>query len=622
MSRLARGLHVSRRLWRRVRGRGNGLLAAWAALVVVIESVSRYSRSDVGDALGVLTLAVAASATVALHRRVPLWWLEPWSRGVERLGRNVRELGVELGFDLRETPPLERGAPPVLGLALGAAALLCGGALLGVTRWPEALRGISSLSYTLFLFTLGGLWAALTLSVFLCGALSSIALRDALLDAQERARRELGPRWPLRVPQGWSGAAVLLAGLVTALTLPPALAVALTVGCWGVALARTWTSRPRLDLVWPTPQRTLRALGIAHAMTATFTAGLFVLLTPLLFSVGDELRLTAPMGEGDMPITRALGRLAAWAVAGVALTLALHGEHVVRMWRAFRRAERGPRRLRVVGLEERASRRELARALTARGWRVRFDGRPDREALSVLVASDAPPAGLDPFGPSWPQRAQPEWLASETGLAALERHWRRTQRRRLVRALRTLFKSLAARDFAEGQGTFVAPHLWYATGLERDVREELFEDRRDPLLEKRIGARFVDVLPWSARAHAHEVLRALEVDLLFVEDGVGFRRLRRVLDSLFELYDVHGGAQRAEERHFTGLPGVTVVLVEIGLERTHGSTGYPEPDYEDLGRARILHVFRSRGGDVARDEAPSDVSWTPVSEWGPLLPTA
>jgi len=237
-----------------------------------------------------------------------------------------------------------------------------------------------------------------------------------------------------------------------------------------------------------------------------------------------------------------------------------------------------------------------------------------------LVSSDAPAPGSDPFGPSWPEAAPPDWLRSDVGLEALERRWQRTQRRKLLRGLHSLFRGLAAREFERGQGCWVAPNLWYVTGITRDTSEESRDHGEDYLLDERIGASYEEVFPWSARLHFYEVLRTLEVDLIFVEDGVRFRRFRRVLDSIFELYDIHGGTQRAEERHFTGIPGLSVVVVELGLDESLGSDVYPEPDYEDIGRARILHVFRDRGGEEEEVTAPEDVSWTPISEWGPLLP--
>ena len=108
------------------------------------------------------------------------------------------------------------------------------------------------------------------------------------------------------------------------------------------------------------------------------------------------------------------------------------------------------------------------------------------------------------------------------------------------------------------------------------------------------------------------MLRALEIDLIFVEDGVGWRRLRRVLRALFEVFDVHGGRRPAEEVHFRGLPGTRVLIHEFQFDDPFKSELYPEPKYDFLGRARLLHVFRDRGEQEELIEPPYDFSRTPA----------
>jgi hypothetical protein len=120
------------------------------------------------------------------------------------------------------------------------------------------------------------------------------------------------------------------------------------------------------------------------------------------------------------------------------------------------------------------------------------------------------------------------------------------------------------------------------------------------------------VLPRSVRHHIYQILRALHVDLIFVEDGVGFRRFCRVLRMLFEVYDVYGGKRRAEDVHFHGMPGTRVLIHEFQLDEPFKSEVYPEPDYENLGRARILHVFRDRGEQEEPLETPLDFTHMPV----------
>ena len=84
------------------------------------------------------------------------------------------------------------------------------------------------------------------------------------------------------------------------------------------------------------------------------------------------------------------------------------------------------------------------------------------------------------------------------------------------------------------------------------------------------------------------------------------------------------------------------VLVDLispeGNETGPRPEGYAEPDYEDIGRARILHVFRERGGEVEvaetpfdRDDAPAPAPLVPMGpggsggqpgDWGGPIPDA
>jgi hypothetical protein len=107
---------------------------------------------------------------------------------------------------------------------------------------------------------------------------------------------------------------------------------------------------------------------------------------------------------------------------------------------------------------------------------------------------------------------------------------------------------------------------------------------------------------------------ALEIDLIFVEHGLTFRRLSRVLRVLFETYDMYGGRQRAEERHFVGLPGTRVVIHNYDQTNpgSHGRKNYPEPEYQEIGRARILHVFKDREETEQFEPVPDSREGAPV----------
>jgi hypothetical protein len=46
------------------------------------------------------------------------------------------------------------------------------------------------------------------------------------------------------------------------------------------------------------------------------------------------------------------------------------------------------------------------------------------------------------------------------------------------------------------------------------------------------------------------------------------------------------------------------------------ATGYREPKFDDLSRARVLHIFRDHGGHEADVEEPWDFSWEPSPALG------
>jgi hypothetical protein len=190
----------------------------------------------------------------------------------------------------------------------------------------------------------------------------------------------------------------------------------------------------------------------------------------------------------------------------------------------------------------------------------------------------------------------------------LERRDEIQVRRQLFRALQKLFKRASAFKGPGGGGFWLAPHWWFVDGVGREDADASGEDIAPPL----VGPPYSRIIPPRARQHAHAVLRATQVDMIFVEDGVTFKNLDRVLRVITELYDVHGGKRRAEELHFRGLPKVKVMIHEYEPGNPFRSDLYPEPKFDDLSRVRVLHVFRDRGGHEERVDPPADFSWTPA----------
>jgi hypothetical protein len=242
-------------------------------------------------------------------------------------------------------------------------------------------------------------------------------------------------------------------------------------------------------------------------------------------------------------------------------------------------------------------------------WNIRFAGNGPLEVPLELVETKLPTTNDEPH---WPLPVTVAELESDAGVwERLRRRDEIQSRRKVVAGLERLFKLAASRPSRGGNGYWVAPHLWFIAGLMRDGDDE--PDLADnTILSRTAGPPYHRVLPRAARHHMYRILRALKVDLIFVEDGVGFRRLRKVLRVLFETYDVHGGRRAAEEVDFRGLPGTRVLIHDFQFDEPFKSEVYPEPKYDYLGRARILHVFRDRGEQEEPLENPFDFERTPA----------
>jgi hypothetical protein len=87
-----------------------------------------------------------------------------------------------------------------------------------------------------------------------------------------------------------------------------------------------------------------------------------------------------------------------------------------------------------------------------------------------------------------------------------------------------------------------------------------------------------------------------------------------VLRVLFEVYDKGAGRKRSEDVHFQGLTKIRVMFHEFDVDEPFRSTKYPEPKFAPLGRLRVLHIFRDRGGEEERIEPPFSSDQSPVPQ--------
>lgn len=566
---------------------------AWAGTAAVLEIAGRKSPSDLLDALGVAALIAMGSATYFVHRANRLEVIDWLVRSLRSLGRSFRRHTLRVGVDLRGTPPLAPGFPPILTGAVVLLVAVTG--VLGATRglFPTGARSVllhgSATVYFAMLTVLWGLLLAATLFLLV---FTGACLHNWIINAPglRHARR------------GAVEATVMVAAFVALVAIGILLPTWVALASVGVTLLAALVAvaapgAPGLLLVWERqgggPISATQWYRVVACVAILAATGLGILV---LVAIGD--RLGVP-GGSTMPLTTFLGGAVAWSGAAA---------YAVWAWsfplKTFVHRFRDPAKplaIRVEMLGSRLADRDSLERLRAAGFEVRFAAASGEHSAGVSVELDE--RALRPEDPGHHElpvsgriTIHPDDLHHPDVQDAIRHVHEVRCRRELLRGLDDLFRFAAERRFEQGHGFWIAPHLWFVTHMTRDTSED---DSWS------VGPPYHRLLDRSARHHLHRILHALEIDLLFVEDGVRFDHLRLVFRALFDAYDFFGGG-RAEERHFDGLPGVRVVIHEFTMERSFTESGYPEVNYEEIGRARILHVFRDRGGPDDRADVPID----------------
>ncbi len=581
-------LQLSRRLGQLARSAEAWSLAGAIAMVLATEAFGRTLDSDIGDAVVIMTLVMLVVTFGFLYQLKQLRWIGwLWHPLREALPR-LKSLTFEAGVDLRESPPIPSRVPPILvqaNVTLFAAILFTAAWLVWNPVDPRFFA--RNIFYVGYASGLGLLWLASLASIALMVFMPAAHIHDLFVTNSPVPRRNV--RVELLCMTGYF-ALVVAMGIALPEWVPTAvIAVTLVVGL----LAPWIPPRRRLTLLWR-DRRTSEVFSMQWPIHLSLVDGIVVMpflciallgLGPL--SLGGEAFQT-------LPITRGLGHVSAWlAAAGLSFMTTLY---FIQGWSLRRHdpAMPAPTSIYVTNEVDQATREQIGAIARQAKWRVRFAPEAARP-FDVGIEVVPPPTPRIDFGrPRWPLPISCEALELPELQHLLRRRDEIQRRRVLMRRLRTILGRAARRKYRSGTGYWVAPHYWFVSALTRDRYEEglhgegtMVMDILPPLYHRAIGR--------PARHHLARVCHALEVDLIFLEDGVGFRGLRRVLRAMFEHYDVHGGRQRIEEMHLAGLRGLKVIVHEFELDQPWEKKSYPEPDFEDLGRARIVHVFRDRG---------------------------
>lgn len=559
----------------------------------------RQATSDVHDTVGSVVLLLILAGIAVRHRVNPIRWVNGLGKLSWRVTKLADRFKVDVGPDLRGTPALPRRLPAAFH-AIGFGLTVWAG--LAAVVWyycPEGWRPhVVPYTYTGYLVLMSLLWGLLFVAS-LGGVYFPIMLLTRLAHG--------GRPGDLRISRGQLLflATYLSITTVAAWLLPLWPMLAFGGLCWLVVVFLNFIpdAPGTAQLIWRSPKsRKVYAIPMKRLLLAVTTLAV-LLLTALIFSAAGGRIFEHPENDNSMPLTTVMGNWLGWLTPGLLLSA---GVFVYLAWRNDP-ARPGLPTAHLTGVPT-SVQQAVARELKHRGWVAHFDEvDPDDVRLKVVhpEASEA-----HEFDPTWPLAVSRADLRGDFIYDRLARRAEIQYRRHFLRGLEKLFGEAKGRDHSGGCGYWLAPHLWFVAGLTRD--EVTGGDEEPTFLTEVVGPPYVEILSLPVRRYVHRMFKALQVDLIFVEDGVGYRRLVKVLRKLFEIYDKGAGQKRSEDVHFQGMTKVKVMFHDFDVDEPFRSTKYPEPKFAPLGRLRVLHVFRDRGGEEELIEPPFSFDQTPV----------
>ena len=572
--------------------------------LIGLEIFGRSIASDVYDTISATGLMMLMALVVLHHREQPLGWVNWLERTSRRVFDWFDRFRIEVGIDLRGTPPIPRRTPTSVWWTLGWFAIWGGMAFALWYFFPQGWRDVFVRgTYLGYLLLVTALWGIL----FLCG-LGCIYLPIMLWS-------HLSPRTFYRSD---SPKMSKVRSLIVVLTYVAVMATAgallpmwSLIGFCGFVLlvllaARLKRGRSEVSMIWRL-KGSNRVFSVpSFRLTINFLTLLIVFCIALIMTACGGRVLESTQADNEMTITVVMGVFFAWTIPGMVISVAIG---------AFLFWLRDPSRpafpaVHVAGYYAAENRSRLVNVFKKRNWILHFDPSlpQDTDVCIHLVESEKSQA--TEFDPSWPLHLSLEDLEEGSVFSRLERRDELQKRRLFYRGLRMIFREAHNRQFQQGSGYWMAPHLWFQPAMTRD--EELDEREGSNGLMQTVGPPYREAFARVVRHHLFQILRAVEIDVIFVEDGVKFRNMKRVFKKLFEFFDKSRGQKRMEEIHFLGLPKVRAMIHDLELDMPFESNRYPEPKYELIGRARVLHIFRDRGDQEDLIQVPWDFSWLPA----------
>lgn len=558
---------------------GAALLAVWmsggvAAHVAFDASVAEWV--DIPVVLSTWFLVVLTwGFSDAGWIRWPAWTAHVASSLIGRVAR----YRIQTGIDFGGSPEYARRLPPALvrlSLLIGSGiALLVSARDLFPGPARRTLLEVSGALYVPYVTVLWG-WSLL-LAVAAC-AVVGVHVNDMLVNRVHEPRARGRLQFTLIL-------ALITAPIAAAAALPawaPVVLVALGALAGVAVLVGKKTGQIRF--LW-------RAKGSneVHSVGSSWLLGWgdLSLAGVIVLSIVPTTGRLWSGAQSGAPLTAALGLATAWAGVFALWTWLWVGP--VRLMR-LGRSDPARQRPSVIEFVAGSPDEETEAGLEARGFRV-LRGAARGHRLRLRLNADAPRRTLHAESGDEVLQSHPSDLLHPNVLAQMRAADRQLRRRELVDGIGRLLESATARTFKSGTGFWFAPHLWYVPAMSRDTDEET---------SMTVGPPYHRVLSQEARRHAYEVFQAVSIDLIFIEDGVRVDSVQRVLLQVFDHFDVWG-VDPIEDRHIFSVPGVRAMIHAFEFDAPLSEDGYPEPDYENLARGRVLHIMKDRGGEEVED---------------------
>ena len=296
-----------------------GFAVVVVAALFAVEVLGReHARSDLHDLLAVSCLTLIGLTVFARYRRTRLAWLEPMIQVGLKVLRWLRDATFQIGLDMRGTPPVKRGLPPILRYSTITLVVLSGVLLLASPFMPNGLReSLSSRVYLLYLLVLSVLWFAMAIATLLLILVPMAMIHDACL-ANRQGTREQARRREIVI-----GVSYLCALFVIGIVAPVWLAPVICCVLFAIHLAAAVVpGRFTVQVLWR-PHGSIKVRAMSWGQWVACEFGLIALSVIVLtlascgaLFYGDETAKVVLRAREAMPVTTLAGVTLAWLGPG------------------------------------------------------------------------------------------------------------------------------------------------------------------------------------------------------------------------------------------------------------------------------------------------------------------